>query len=86
MSRDTFVLSGVKCAAALERLGLELVRCEDECSVLPRGTRFIVVPHALALPSVILDDILTRAEMSLDAMLRGTGDLPTEPDLRFLTP
>ena len=84
MSRSTFGVSGTECAAALQRLGLELVRCEDECSVLRRGSRFVVVPHAIALPIAILDEILSRADVSLDAMLRGLDDIPTEPDLRFL--
>jgi hypothetical protein len=86
MSRDTFGLSGLECAAALQRLGLELVRCEDECSVLRRGRRIVVVPHAVALPAAILHEIISRADVSLDAMLRGLDDIPTEPDLRFLVP
>jgi hypothetical protein len=86
MSRDTFGLSGTECAAALQRLGLELVRCEDECSVLRRGKRFVVVPHALALPTVILDEILSRADVTLDAILRRLDDIPTRPDLRVLAP
>jgi hypothetical protein len=86
MSRDTFGLSGTECAAALQRLGLELVRCEDECSVLRRGKRFVVVPHALTLPTVILDEILSRADVTLDAILRRLDDIPTRPDLRVLAP
>ncbi len=86
MSRDTFGLSGTECAAALQRLGLELVRCEDECSVLRRGRRFVVVPHAVALPTSIIEEIISRADVSLEAMLRGLDDVPTEPDLRFLAP
>ena len=85
MSRDTFALSGFECAIALQRLGVELVRREDEWSVLRRGRRFIVVPHALALPSAILEEILSRAGLTLDAMLRGLDDIPTEPDLRTIT-
>ena len=86
MSRNTFGLSGVECAAVLQRLGLELVRCEDECSVLRRGRRFVVVPHASALPSAILAEIISRADVSLDAMLRGLDDIPTEQELRFVAP
>ena len=86
MYRGTFALSGFECAAALQRLGVELVRREDECSVLRRGRRFIVVPHALALPSAILEEILGRAGVSLDAMLRGLDQIPTETDLRTITP
>ncbi len=86
MIRDTFALSGFECAAALQRLGVELVRHEDECSVLRRGKRFVVVPHALALPRAILEEILARAGLTLDAVLRGLDSMPTETDLRTLTP
>lgn len=86
MTRDTFGLSGSECAAALQRLGLELVRRDEEWSVLRRGRRFVVVPHALALPRAILDEILSRADLSLDTMLRGLDDIATEPDLRCIVP
>jgi hypothetical protein len=81
---ETFRLSGLECAAALQRLGHEFVRSEDGWSVLRRGKRLVVIPEAAVLPSAILDLVLARANVSLGDVLLALDEIPTQPDLRCL--
>ena len=78
---DSFSLSGIECAFGLRELGFALVSREAGRSVLRRGDHVIVVPDVLTLPMEVLDEILTRAEVSYEALVRAVGMVTTQPEL-----
>jgi hypothetical protein len=85
MRSDTFVLSGAECAVALGELGLDIVGREPGKTILRSRKGLVVVPDVLELPAIVLDAILTSADISFSALLRAvTDETPTRTRLQTL--
>jgi len=76
------VISANECIDALRMAGFWVAETSKGCTLLKRGTRFVLVPDVLVLSPDVLDGILDAASLSEDGFLALLSEAPTMPDLR----